>query len=85
MSPNSSCSYSCYCCPTPVEHNIYYANYTFKEVQKKIKKETKKEKIARLAKEKMFSSWKTYNEKTFQIKTIVQFCKPRHKIFPQKH
>lgn len=85
--------YNCYCCPTPTTLSSsiptygkwYYANYTHEESKKRVKKETKKEKVARLAKEKMHSSWKTYNEKTFQIKTILQVCKPRHKMFFQKH
>ena len=37
-----------------------------------------KEKIKRIAKEKMFASWKTYNQKTEKILDIKQICKPRH-------
>ena len=53
------------------------------EVKQKQQKETKKEKIARLAKEKMYASWKTRDQlepdkpKVFQLR---QICKPRHRI-----
>ena len=44
------------------------------------KVETKKERIKRIAKEKMYASWKTYNDRTVTIKEIKQICKPMHKI-----
>lgn len=52
----------------------------FKPNSSIIKYETKKEKIKRVAKEKMFASWKTYNQKTEKILEVKQICKPRHKI-----
>ncbi len=45
------------------------------------KRETKKEKTKRVAEEKMFASWKVYNQKTESIIEIKQICKPRHKIY----
>ncbi len=45
------------------------------------KRETKKEKIKRIAKEQMLASWKVYNQKTENIIEIKQFCKPRHNIY----
>jgi len=45
-----------------------------------VKIESKKAKIKRIAKEKMFASWKVYNQKTTNIIEIKQICKPRHKI-----
>jgi len=53
---------------------IVIDNYSVK------KKETKKEKIKRVAKEKMLASWKTYNQKTEKILEVKQICKPRHNI-----
>jgi len=50
----------------------------------KIKKETKKQRILRIAKEKMLASWKTYNQKTPYVIEIKQLCKPKHKLFLQK-
>lgn len=52
-------------------------NYSYKE---NVKKETKKEAIGRIAKEKMYASWKMYNEKTITIREIKQVCKPRHQV-----
>jgi hypothetical protein len=42
--------------------------------------ETKKERIKRIATEKMLASWKTFNEKTKTIIKIKQVCKPKHKL-----
>lgn len=50
------------------------------------KVETKKQRIKRLAKEKMLASWKTYNQKTPYVIDIKQLCKPQHKMIHQiKH
>ena len=57
--------------------NTVYAN-SFYQTQRKT--ETKKERIKRIAKEKMFASWKTYNQKTESIIEIKQVCKPKHKL-----
>ncbi len=46
------------------------------------KVETKKERIKRIAKEKMFASWKSFNQKTEKIIEIKQICKPQHRIYP---
>ncbi len=46
-----------------------------------INRETKKEKNKRIAKEKMFASWKVYNQKTENIIEIKQICKPKHKRY----
>jgi hypothetical protein len=48
--------------------------------QAKIKPETKKERVKRVAKERMYASWNSYNDKTETIKEIKQLCKPRHKV-----
>ena len=40
--------------------------------------ETEKQKEKRIAKERMFSSWKLYNQVTDKIIEIKQICKPRH-------
>lgn len=48
------------------------------------KKETKKQRILRIAKEKMLASWKTYNQKTPYVIDMKQLCKPKHKLFLQK-
>jgi hypothetical protein len=42
--------------------------------------ETKKQRIERLAREKMFASWKVHNDKTMTIKEVIQICKPQHKL-----
>ena len=44
----------------------------------KTKVETKKERIKRIAAEKMYASWITYQEKTMTIRLTKQVCKPRH-------
>lgn len=54
-------------------------SYTFTNFQEK-RKESKKEKIARIAKENMLASHKTYNQKTPTIKQVKQVCKPIYKI-----
>ena len=57
-------------------HNDYFDSYrTIKQEE-----ETEKEKIARIAKEKMYASWKTYNDRTTTIKDVKQICKPRHRV-----
>jgi hypothetical protein len=54
----------------------YVSNYNY--VSKKV--ETKRERIKRVAKERMYASWKTYNDKTETIKEIKQICRPQHKL-----
>jgi hypothetical protein len=50
------------------------------EVKKKFAAEPKKEKIKRVAKEKMYASWKTIDRKTETINIVKQICKPRHQM-----
>ncbi len=42
------------------------------------KKETKKERIKRIATELMFESWNLHDQITLTIIKIKQYCKPRH-------
>ncbi len=42
--------------------------------------ETKKQRIARIAKELMYASWKIFNQKTVSIIKIIQIRKPRHQL-----
>lgn len=42
--------------------------------------ETKKQRVARIAKEKMLASWKKEHFKTDKIKKVIQVCKPQHKL-----
>ena len=51
-----------------------------REVKKKLAEEPKKEKIKRIAKEKMYASWKTIDRKTETINIVKQICKPRHQM-----
>jgi hypothetical protein len=43
--------------------------------------ETKKERVKRVAAEKMHASWKLHNQKTEKILVVKQICKPRHNIY----
>jgi len=52
----------------------FRVNYTY------VKKETKEQKIKRIAKEKMLASWKSHNEKRDNIIEIKRVCKPIHNI-----
>jgi len=45
-----------------------------------VKRESKKQRIARIAKEKMFASWQLRHEKKPQVFKVIQTCKPRHVI-----
>lgn len=45
-----------------------------------IEAETKEQKVLRIAREKMYASWKMYNQKTEKIPKIIQVCKPRHRL-----
>lgn len=40
--------------------------------------ETKKQREARIAAERMYASWSVYNMKTLSLKDVKQICKPRH-------
>ena len=39
------------------------------------------QKRQRIARQKMYASWKVYNDKTITVKEIKQICKPRHRLF----
>jgi len=42
--------------------------------------ETKKDRTKRVAKEKMYASWNTFNNRSPSVRSISQVCKPRHYI-----
>ena len=44
------------------------------------KTESKKDKIRRIAKAKMFASWKTYDQKNRYVIQVKQLCKPQHRV-----
>lgn len=52
------------------------ANYSITE--RKI--ETKKERRDRISKEKMHASWQLFNQKSQNVKEVIQICKPRHRL-----
>ena len=56
----------------------YYPISGERYVVKKV--ETRKEKLQRLSKQKMFASWSLYNQKEEKVFEIKQFCKPRHQM-----
>lgn len=60
------------------QRNAYYDSI-FRN-HKPMKVETKKERIKRIAIEKMLASWKMHNQKTQTIIEIKQICKPRHSV-----
>ncbi len=76
MAPDCSSS------PYPTSLCMYYTPmYQSTGCYEKIKiVETKQQRIDRIATEKMLASWKTYNEKTRNVKEIKQICKPRHRV-----
>ena len=67
---------------TPTRIGGYYSYQTSVNVGaiKKRFVETKKQRIARIAKEKMLASWKKEQFKTDKIKQVIQFCKPQHRV-----
>ena len=70
---------------TITETNTVYSNVTnsccpYCRCEKK-QEETKKQRIARIAKEKMLASWKIYNQKTETINEILKECKPCYNIY----
>jgi len=67
-----------YVCGSLQYANIQYANLRRSSCVQNV--ETKKERIARIAKYKMLASWKTYNQKTEKIIKMKQICKPRHRL-----
>lgn len=48
------------------------------EVPKKV--ETKKEKIARVAKEKMYASWRVINQKQVNLNELIRVPKPKFNL-----
>lgn len=49
------------------------------------KEETKKEKLNRTSKEKMFVSWKMYNQISLTLIEVKQLCKPKHLKYRLNH
>lgn len=43
-----------------------------------LKTESKKERIARIAKERMFASWKWHNQVTMSVIEVKRFLKPKY-------
>lgn len=68
-STQPTCTYS---------NSSFYYSYSVPVQQKQ---ETKKERIKRVAAEKMHASWKLHNQKTEKILVVKQICKPRHNIY----
>lgn len=65
---------------SPEQHRAY-RDSLFK-YNKPVRVETKKERLKRIAKEKMLASWNLFNQETETIIKIKQFCKPRHVFKP---
>lgn len=63
---------------TPPTLAIGYAVYANPCGPTTKKVETKKQRIARLAKEKMLASWNMHHQNTPTIIEVIQICKPRH-------
>ena len=66
--------------PMNAQPTTVYSSWYYREIQQPEIKENKKERIARIAKEKMFASWKLYNEKREKVLDVRQMCKPRHRL-----
>lgn len=65
---------------TPIRINSGYYWQRSVQVETRPKPETKKQRIARVAKERMLSSWNKHHDKTMTIKKVIQVCKPNHRI-----
>ncbi len=80
----------CYgdCCPTQTHIDMWgelRSNYTYSNHGYTTKKvETKKERIKRIATEKMLASYRLFNQKTEKIIQVVQNAKPQHRIYNYK-
>lgn len=74
--PTSTCSSDV----TIVKIGSVYHYRASVSVETKKVVETKKQRVARIAKEKMLASWKKENFKTDKIKQVIQVCKPQHKL-----
>jgi len=61
-----------------IQPDFYYSNNCY--VYERKKEETKKQRTARIAKEKMLASWDVHNKKSPTVKERIQICKPRHQI-----
>ena len=67
--------------PVYTNSSYNYRTGRYDAPYRSIKKvETKKQRIMRIAKEKMLASWKLYNQKTEKIFEIKQICKPEHRV-----
>ncbi len=63
-----------------VHQPVFYVSSNVNSEINKRQPETKKERIIRISKERMYASWKTYIDKTETIKEIKQLCRPAHRI-----
>jgi len=66
--------------PTQSAYSGCYSDIYIPETKKV---ETKKEKTQRIAKEKMYASWKSHNQNKPEERKVIQIkqiCKPRHRI-----
>lgn len=82
MAPYDIYGYGPFALTRVTSTDIVYAN-NIGYIQRKV--ETKKERIKRIAKEKMYASWKTFNQRTPTIIEIIQICKPKHIAYLKKH
>jgi hypothetical protein len=57
-----------------------YKNTQSNGTHSTLKTETKKEKIARIAKELMLASWKDYNDRTVTVKEVNFIGKPKYRF-----
>lgn len=55
----------------------YYSGHI--QSNKYVKPETKKERLTRQSKAKMYTSWSLFNNKTEKIREVIQVNKPRHR------
>jgi hypothetical protein len=62
----------------------YIGNTTYRidsyTAPRPVKKETKKERVSRIATEKMLASRHVFDQKTMTVKNYKQICKPRHRL-----
>lgn len=68
--------------PVTITHVAYaYANTLYNNPRYiPCNPESKKDRIKRIAKERMLASRKLFNQKTQSIIQVKQFCKPQHRL-----
>lgn len=64
--------------PTDINLSNYYYKISYYTPQRKV--ETDKERITRISKEKMYASWKVYDEMRKNVLKVRQVCKPQHRL-----